>query len=78
MKHLTSSLIFATAVAGMAGCASGAHEHEQASAGYTSPMYTAELTQTCAYKDGPKAGKTVDYSGATGAPRSRSGPGART
>lgn len=28
----------------------------------------SNLTQTCAFKDGPQAGKTVDFSGATNAP----------
>jgi hypothetical protein len=57
-----SGLALAASVAGVAGCGSDKEERAQAS-----PMYTANLTQTCAFNEGPLAGQTIDYSGAAGA-----------
>jgi len=65
-----SGLGLAAAVAGIAGCAGD----EGKSRDHTSPMYSQQgpaesnLTQTCAYNYGPRAGQTVDYSGQPGAP----------
>jgi hypothetical protein len=67
MTRFITAVSLISGVAAIAGCANDEHRD------HTSPMYTStqaqpsNLTQTCAFKDGPKAGQTIDYSGAPGA-----------
>jgi hypothetical protein len=65
MRFITA-LSLTAGVAALAGCANDEHRD------YTSPMYSSvqspDLTQTCAYNEGPLAGQTIDYSTAPGAP----------
>jgi hypothetical protein len=66
MKRFITALSLMAGVGVVAGCAGDKGKD------HTSPMYTstagtsANLTQTCAYNDGPLAGQTIDYTGAPG------------
>jgi hypothetical protein len=66
MKRFITALSLMAGVGVVAGCAGDSGKD------HTSPMYRAEgvgaanLTQTCAYNDGPLAGQTIDYTGAPG------------
>jgi hypothetical protein len=69
MSRLITALSLMAGMGIVAGCANDTGRD------HTSPMYTAQgpsagtsnLTQTCAYKDGPLAGQTIDYTGTPGA-----------